>query len=348
MIPIAEANSLGLSADPRIIIGLKIFGFWLHMVFMNLWLVGIPTGLVLWKFREDISKRLFKLMPFFMAFGINAGVVPLLFIQTLYGQQFYSATILQAWFWFSVIPLLCIAYYAIYLVSSGYYRVLAGTVAFLLIAWIGLNFSSAMTLAADSTQWDVAFQQTTTGGAVHGTYFLVTPEVLFRYGIMIGLGLLTTAAFLSLDAEFLGKSHYQSAPKNTVFLLTVLGLAVFGLSGYRYQPYILEHISANIRWFTGFLTVGMGAIGLLYSVIPNRLWAGVFSLGQLGVLLMNAIVRQIGQTSKIGGFERLAQMPTRGETLAVIIFFLTLLAGLAVIGWIGKIVVWRIHEPYQH
>src|SRR3970282_164891 len=105
------------------------FGFLLHMVFMNLWLAGLPAALCLIRLRPLAANRLFKTMPFFMAFGINAGIVPLLFLQTLYPQFFYPATILQAWFWFVVIPLLLVAYYAVYLAAFGRFRLIAAIVA---------------------------------------------------------------------------------------------------------------------------------------------------------------------------------------------------------------------------
>ena len=114
---IPAADPLGLPVPVWILLTLKVFGFFLHLVFMNLWLAGLPTALVLLRARPVVAERLFHALPFFMAFGINAGIVPLLFLQTLYPQFFYPATILQAWFWFAVIPLLLIAYYAVYLAS---------------------------------------------------------------------------------------------------------------------------------------------------------------------------------------------------------------------------------------
>ena len=37
------AEPLGLPVPPTWLFGLKIFGFLLHMVFMNLWLAGLPA-----------------------------------------------------------------------------------------------------------------------------------------------------------------------------------------------------------------------------------------------------------------------------------------------------------------
>ena len=50
-----------------------------------------------------------------MAFAVNFGVAPLLFVQVLYGHLFYTSSILVAVFRLAVIPLLIVAYYALYL-----------------------------------------------------------------------------------------------------------------------------------------------------------------------------------------------------------------------------------------
>ena len=104
--PFSNIEPLGLPIPPPWLLGFKLAGFVLHVVFMNLWLVGIPTALLLSRSKTMVAHQLFKWMPFFMAFGINAGIVPLLFWQALYPQFFYPATILQAWLWLLVIPLL--------------------------------------------------------------------------------------------------------------------------------------------------------------------------------------------------------------------------------------------------
>src|SRR3970040_1530397 len=150
-------DPLGLPVPPSLLLALKLGGFVLHMTFMHLWLAGLPAAVALLYRRRRIAERLFAAMPFFMAFGINAGIVPLLFLQTLYPQFFYPATILQAWFWFSVIPLLLIAYYAVYLASFGKFRVPAALTATFLICMIGLMFSSAMTLTANPPDWPKIF-----------------------------------------------------------------------------------------------------------------------------------------------------------------------------------------------
>jgi hypothetical protein len=49
-----------------------------------------------------------------ISLAITTGVAPLLFIQVLYQQYFYSGTILLGWIWFSLLVLLMVGYYAAY------------------------------------------------------------------------------------------------------------------------------------------------------------------------------------------------------------------------------------------
>ena len=46
---------------------------------------------------------------------MTTGVAPLLFIQLLYGQLFYAATVLVGWLWLAIVPLIVVGYYAVYL-----------------------------------------------------------------------------------------------------------------------------------------------------------------------------------------------------------------------------------------
>jgi hypothetical protein len=97
----------------------KWLGFTLHEVPMNLWYAGIIVSMLLYALGNEhgrrFGSRLMAQMPVIIALGINFGIVPLLFIQVGFGQVFYPATILMAWFWFSVIVFLVPAYYGVYL-----------------------------------------------------------------------------------------------------------------------------------------------------------------------------------------------------------------------------------------
>ena len=102
---------------------LLVFTFFLHLIFVNLTLGG--TLLAAWarvfgRGREAdprtlLASRLASINGYGVSLAITTGVAPLLFIQVLYGQYFYSATILLGWIWFCLLVVLMVGYYALYL-----------------------------------------------------------------------------------------------------------------------------------------------------------------------------------------------------------------------------------------
>lgn len=144
-------DSAGLPGPPWLFHVLLVFTFFLHMVFMNLTLGGTllawfshlraggrssdPNGV--------LAGRLMAVNTFAISLAITTGVAPLLFIQVLYQQFFYSGTILLGWIWFAFLVLLIGGYYATYLYkfrgaprrgSGGGLWLAASAIAFLLIA----------------------------------------------------------------------------------------------------------------------------------------------------------------------------------------------------------------------
>src|SRR5262245_50672909 len=121
MIPvIPDADPAGLPAPVWLLKLLLVVTFALHLVPMNLALGG---GMVaVWSSlrargragadaaeadsHRALAAGLAKLLPVATAFTITLGIAPLLFLQVLYGQLFYTSSVLMAWSWLAVIVLL--------------------------------------------------------------------------------------------------------------------------------------------------------------------------------------------------------------------------------------------------
>lgn len=334
---IPAANPLGLAAPVWVLLALKVFGFFLHLVFMNLWVAGLPTALYLLRSKPAVAERLFHALPFFMAFGINAGIVPLLFLQVLYPHFFYPATILQAWFWFAVIPLLLIAYYAVYLASFNKFRIAAALVATLLLSVIGLMFSSAMTLTANPQEWAKIFMDSAQGGAVHGRYLYFKLEVLLRFLLVVGMAFGTLAAYFAAVAEWFAKNAAHKNDLRGLVPLYLLGAAVYAAAGLVYGWTIMEMIPP--LWF-GVAGASLLA-GTLFAVAywrnPNRSKAAALIAAQLLVLASNAILRQSVQVSELMQWYDPYQAPMRGEWGSVALFVATLAVGIPIVAWIVRV-----------
>jgi hypothetical protein len=68
--------------------------------------------------QQPVARLLRDWMPFALSGAITAGVAPLLFVQILYRQQFYTSNLLLGWRWMVVIPVLVAAFYLLYVAKS--------------------------------------------------------------------------------------------------------------------------------------------------------------------------------------------------------------------------------------
>lgn len=68
--------------------------------------------------QQPVAKLLRKWMPFVLSAAITAGVAPLLFVQIIYREEFYTANLLLGWRWMVVIPVLIVAFYLLYVLKS--------------------------------------------------------------------------------------------------------------------------------------------------------------------------------------------------------------------------------------
>lgn len=130
----------------------------LHLLFMNAMVGSAGMALIARLSPAEPSRRLAhelaKILPFLVAFTVNLGVAPLLFNQVLYGHFLYVSSVLMGVFWLAVIPLLILAYYALYLYGFRFNK--AGSPGTLLLAFallmffvIGFIFTNNMTLMLD-------------------------------------------------------------------------------------------------------------------------------------------------------------------------------------------------------
>ncbi len=116
--------AMALPAAPFVLKILLSTTFILHVLFMNL-MVGLSV-MGLFAFFSDnptltfrIKTELKKRLVIIIAFVVNTGVAPLLFLQVLYSKAFYTGTIHMAWYWLSIPFLILFAYYGAYLFQGS-------------------------------------------------------------------------------------------------------------------------------------------------------------------------------------------------------------------------------------
>ena len=140
-----------------------------HFVFMNYVFAGTFYVAVVGVGRADaalvrlhnpIASTLRDWLPFAFSGVITAGVAPLLFVQILYKQQFYTANLLLFHRWMAVVPALIAAFYLLYLLKStsigdwpAGWRMAAGVGALVAIGFTGYSWSENHLLSLDEGRW---------------------------------------------------------------------------------------------------------------------------------------------------------------------------------------------------
>ncbi len=285
----------------------KVLGFVLHMLAMNLWFAGIPLLLLMLifgrKHGKRFAKRMFSQLPIIMAFGINFGIVPLLFVQTVYFKPFYTATILMAWHWIMIIPLVMIAYYSLYIAAFSVGKekksaqtFIAGLVAsgcLLLVAYIFVNAMSLMGRPESLTkiwQHGQLFAGTDAAAATYGLGInSAEPTLWFRYGAMFGLAMTTVAFWTVFDASLLiprrkeksvdelkADDDYRRWAGGFAVIIAWLGGAIAAACWYKYTGFVETNPATAAMFGEGgrpefqYLLYGamfapfLGAIGLTF------------------------------------------------------------------------------------
>ena len=352
-----------LPAPPWFILVMKTIGFTLHAVPMNLWYAGVLVAMLLavlgGEHGRRFSARLMRQMPVIIALGINFGIVPLLFIQVGYGAVFYPATILMAWPWFLVVVLLLPAYYGVYIYSyalakqdgrlSWFPRV-AGWGAALLFPLIGFIFANAMSLMENMAGWEKLYAANNYHGAAIGTALNTgDPRLWPRWLLMFGLALTTTAAWVVFDAGWFARREsdaYHRWARHFAWKLYLLGIAWFAAAGSWYVfgtwSVATKEMMLSPPWLalTAATAMAPGAVWLLLvssgggNGRVGRPLAALVGFMQFGVVLLNAVSRQVVQYMELGAAYNILETPARVQWAPLVIFLVVAVSGLAVVGWL--------------
>lgn len=185
---------------------LLLLTFPLHLLAMNAMLGGLAIGIVQHflggEIRSRLSHRIAIALPLVIAFVVNLGVAPLLFLQVLYGQYVYTSSILMGSFWIMIIPLLIVGYYCAYLYDFKYSQlgragIFVAAITFIFLLVIGYFFSNNMLLMTMPDQFGEYFSH------MAGN-FLVSGDAQFlpRYLHMICGALAVGGLFVAILGRF--------------------------------------------------------------------------------------------------------------------------------------------------
>lgn len=357
---IAPSSPAGFPAPFWFLVTFKVIGFILHMAMMNIWFSGPVIALVMYycgKNSRHLSSRVMKAMPIIIAYGINFGIVPLLFIQVAYHKVFYPSSILMAWPWISIIAMLTLAYYGAYIYATALkknednmnsYKRAAGWVSAIFFIIIGFIFTNEFSLMTNLSAWPNLWRGTDISGAVSGLALNTGDPTLWSRWLMIfGLAITTTAAYMGVDTGLFSRKenidYRRWASEFPIKLYTIgiiwYGLAaawyIFGtwaddvkmlmLSGPMLILTILTAVSLALPWL-------MLLIGAVRKEISKALGILII-IAQVVVISLNGISRQIVQNAELARYFDITAEKVQIQWSPMLLFLILFVLGTILIIW---------------
>ncbi|MEN8152531.1 MAG: hypothetical protein ABFR75_00785 [Acidobacteriota bacterium] len=287
---------------------------------------------------EAFAKQMSKILPFSIAFAVNLGVAPLLFIQVLYGNFFYAASILIGTVWILLIVFLILGYYGSYWLvfkkekKNGSRKYMSIFIS-LVLAWTGFILVNINTLMMTPGRWKSYFSH------MGGTFLNIGEPTLFSRYIfylffLMAIGGLFIAGFYKIKPE---KSESKAG--------TAFGSTLSGYSSFLALPsfiIFMRTLPVNIRdtFFGGdLLWTGICVVFLLCMIATGYLsLQGKVTAASI-ILILNLIIFVV-----LRGHVRYLYLERFNEKISVmghntqygvmVLFFVTLAAGLGLVFWI--------------
>jgi hypothetical protein len=320
--------------------------FMLHILCMNTMLgIGIIALFNSFSKKPDavsVSRQVSTKLPYTIAFTVNMGVAPLLFIQVLYGHFIYTSSILMAVYWLSIVLILLVAYYSAYLYdfkfdALGDRRLIFITVTVILLLIVGFFFSNNMTLMLRPAEWTRYFTNP------RGTLLnLSEPTLIPRYLHVLASALAVGGLFLAIVWQVKGTRASTSYQKNIEQSLRWFNYAT--LSQFIIGSWFLMRLPDDMaRMFMGghpyaTMLFAAGVIGTIISLIfgfKNKVWpCAVATVVTVAVMVL---MRDQLRLAYLTPYFHPTMLKTSPQYSPFFLFILTLVAGIILIGFMLRL-----------
>ncbi|MEW6236541.1 MAG: potassium-transporting ATPase subunit F [Candidatus Omnitrophota bacterium] len=359
-VPVPPPDALGIPSPAFIFQFLMLLTYTLHVVFMNFVLGGfLIITINEWIFGKNpaaakADSLLLKMMPVALSLAITMGVAPLLFVQTLYGNFFYSANVIMGWHWMSILALVMIAFYLIYIAiakrpegatSSLWTSLIAivNTILFFMVAFLFTNnavltenpaywaniYSGAKSVAApDSSLWQRYLHNISGALAVAGMWCAAVARYRRRYD--------------PADAEttrWLHRSGLLWAIGGTLAAMATGFLYLVFLGGDRIKAF-MSIDALFIGWAISVVVTFVLLVFLIMALMqPEKsifLWSGVglMSAALFGMAMGREHLRMVS----LKPYFTMDQLTLNPSYSSLAMFLITFVLGLLVLGYLIRLV----------
>jgi hypothetical protein len=359
---IPDPDPIGLPAPAELLTALLVLTFVLHILAMNFTLGGTLIAVVsdfIGRRRADerlerLARDLVFLLPITLAATITLGVAPLLFIQTLYGQFFYTSSIILAWPWMAVVPLVIVAYYGIYLYAwqgerLGDRRIWVGTGSALLLIIVAFLNVNNITLMLTPDRWQDIYASHSNGLFLNGEEGTLVPR-LFHFLVaapaVAGAGLVLYALFVrgrSPEGYWTWAARYGAG---WFLVTTAIQAAVGPLFLFRLPTTVRDPFVGDDALRTTLLMIAIGAAVLallamgaalrLRNPVPPGLAGGLCLVTTVSLM---SVTRHLVRDDYLSPRFSTGDLAVDSQTVLIVLFFLALVGGVAVVGYMLQAVL---------
>lgn len=235
---IPSYQPIPLPAPLWLLQALLIIGFITHVIPMNVIMTGgllsawhwVKGGRDASTYSGRFATTLSNHLPVYMSVAITQGVVPLLFLQLLYGPLYYTSSVQMGWFWLSIIFLLLVGYYGLYIFKLQKEKLGAWSPLILILStvtfWcIGFLFVNNITLMLQPDRW-------LPGAATNGLNLnLADPQLWPRFMHFLFSSFAVNGLVMGLYGYILkGRADKEGNTKNAEYASWLIksGAALFG------------------------------------------------------------------------------------------------------------------------
>ncbi len=314
--------------------------FTAHLLFMNTMLgTGIIAIVAAIRRTPDdlpVAKEISLKLPAIIAFTVNTGVAPLLFIQVLYGQFIYTSSMLMAVYWLSVFLILLFAYYGAYIFDfkfeqmgkSRSWMIGFSVLLFLITAFI---FTNNMTLMLSPEKWNRWFANS--GGTLLN---LDDPTLIPRYLHFVTASIATGGLFLALLWTSKKKRGYQNAGEKADaaikwFVGGTLAQALVGVWFFLSLPLAAriqlmgENMTATLILLFGIFTAGVS----LYWGLRKKFY--LCAAANIATIILMVLVRDFLRQFFLSPYFKISDLETAPQYGPFIMFVAGLFVGILVV-----------------
>jgi hypothetical protein len=247
----------------------------LHFFAVHLLIAGLIIGIA-WALNARFRGRSISIesaglitnrLPMVMAFVINLAIPPLLFTQVLYGNALFSSSIMIGLFWISVIFLVIILYYFLYIsqqrLNKGKSWWWLNLIALILVFKVALIYVNNMTLMLRPEAWQAMYSKSPLGVQLASSDPTIIPRWLFMIFASLALGG-TGILLLSLKKSITDEVRkYLRLWGGIIIVVFTFVFIPLGLLVIKNQPDTIQQTLREMDVYSQFLNLWIGSAALL-------------------------------------------------------------------------------------